>query len=94
LSARPSRWQTEAQVIAGGVLEILPLGSKIFFGGDNAEVAEAQLDLLEGGATLVRQFGKSPAQVLRRQFHRAADFPATPEGAFCVFSHDLHNVLR
>src|SRR5580704_10505931 len=60
--------QVEFQMIAGGVLEILALCSKIFFGGDDAGVAEAELDLLKGGVALVRQYGEGPAQVVGRQF--------------------------
>ena len=80
-------------MIARGVLEILALCSKIFFGGDDAGVAEAELDLLKRGVALVRQYGEGPAQVVWRQFHHTAGLPAAPESVFRISAHQLHDVL-
>ena len=56
----------EAEVIAGGVVEVLA-DAQVAFRGQDGGVAQGELNLLEGGAAFVGQFGEGSSQIVRRR---------------------------
>src|ERR1017187_9700891 len=58
----------EAEVIAGGVGEVL-CDAEVAFGGLDGGVSQRNLDLFEGGVTLVGEFGEGATEVMGSDFH-------------------------
>jgi hypothetical protein len=77
--------QADSQAIAGRIVQILA-HAQIPLSGNDAGVAERELNLLERGASFMREFRKSAAEVVGGEF-RHADLPA-------VFYDGLQDVLR
>ena len=66
--------QMQAEVVTGSVLEILT-NTQVSLCSLNRRMAEGELDLLEGGAAAVGQFGEGAAEIVRARLGTPMRFP-------------------